>query len=169
MDKELQILEQIESNNEVSQRLLSEVLGISLGKVNNLLKKMKRNGYIKTFLQNQNKVVYSITPKGESERFKKMVEYVKENCGFTSDLKIMICELIKKLMSENELVYILLDENELKDIVKLVIIEMNDERLVAVRKNEISNLPDNSVVVVDIKYKYFSYNDIEIVGVIDNI
>jgi DNA-binding MarR family transcriptional regulator len=169
VDKELQILEQIESNNEVSQRLLSEVLGISLGKVNNLLKKMKRNGYIKTFLQNQNKVVYSITPKGESERFKKMVEYVKENCGFTSDLKIMICELIKKLMSENELVYILLDENELKDIVKLVIIEMNDERLVAVRKNEISNLPDNSVVVVDIKYKYFSYNDIEIVGVIDNI
>ena len=45
--RELKILERLESNGHLTQRDLSKEVGIALGLVNHLLKKMVKKGWIK--------------------------------------------------------------------------------------------------------------------------
>ena len=58
---QLRILKIIETEPEVSQRRLAEVLGVSLGKTNYLIKALLEKGHIKAgnFLRAENKLKYA--------------------------------------------------------------------------------------------------------------
>ena len=65
---QLRILKIIETEPEISQRQLAEVLGVSLGKTNYLIKALLEKGYIKAgnFLRAEDKLKYAylLTPEG---------------------------------------------------------------------------------------------------------
>jgi EPS-associated MarR family transcriptional regulator len=83
----LKLLREIEQTSETTQRELSSSLGISLGKVNFLLKALIHKGHIKVdnFKKSNNKsaYLYYLTPKGAEEKarityrflWRKMKEY----------------------------------------------------------------------------------------------
>jgi EPS-associated MarR family transcriptional regulator len=68
----LKLLREIEQTSETTQRQLSSSLGISLGKVNFLLKSLIHRGHIKVdnFKKSNNKsaYLYYLTPKGAEEK-----------------------------------------------------------------------------------------------------
>jgi EPS-associated MarR family transcriptional regulator len=68
----VKILHAVEQNPELSQRDLSNQIGISLGKTNYVLKSLIKKGFIKTesFLNSRNKWAYryNLTPKGMKEK-----------------------------------------------------------------------------------------------------
>jgi EPS-associated MarR family transcriptional regulator len=68
----LNLLREIEQTSETTQRELSSSLGISLGKVNFLLKALIHRGHIKVdnFKKSNNKsaYLYYLTPKGAEEK-----------------------------------------------------------------------------------------------------
>ena len=68
----LKLLREIEQTSETTQRELSSSLGISLGKVNFLLKALIHKGHIKVdnFKKSNNKsaYLYYLTPKGAEEK-----------------------------------------------------------------------------------------------------
>ena len=65
---QLRILKIIETEPEISQRQLAEVLGVSLGKTNYLIKALLEKGHIKAgnFMRAENKLKYAylLTPEG---------------------------------------------------------------------------------------------------------
>ena len=65
---QLRILKIIETEPEISQRRLAEVLGVSLGKTNYLIKALLEKGHIKAgnFLRSEDKFKYAylLTPEG---------------------------------------------------------------------------------------------------------
>jgi EPS-associated MarR family transcriptional regulator len=65
---QLRILKIIEADPEISQRQLAEVLGVSLGKTNYLIKALLVKGHIKAgnFMRAENKLKYAylLTPEG---------------------------------------------------------------------------------------------------------
>ena len=65
---QLRILKIIEAEPEISQRQLAEVLGVSLGKINYLIKALLVKGHIKAgnFMRAENKLKYAylLTPEG---------------------------------------------------------------------------------------------------------
>ncbi len=65
---QLRILKIIETEPEISQRRLAEVLGVSLGKTNYLIKALLEKGHIKAgnFLRAEDKLKYAylLTPEG---------------------------------------------------------------------------------------------------------
>ena len=71
-DLHFRVLRLLESNPHLTQRELSEALGVSLGGVNYCLKSLVAKGLIKiqNFKNNQNKWVYSylLTPQGIQEK-----------------------------------------------------------------------------------------------------
>ena len=83
----LKLLREIEQTSETTQRELSSRLGISLGKVNFLLKALIDKGHIKVdnFKKSNNKsaYLYNLTPKGIEEKARisyhflrrKLIEY----------------------------------------------------------------------------------------------
>ena len=62
--RELEILERLENNGHLTQRDLSKEVGIALGLVNHLLKKMVTKGWIKIKNIDSKKIRYLITPEG---------------------------------------------------------------------------------------------------------
>ncbi|ABZ94488.1 Transcriptional regulator [Leptospira biflexa serovar Patoc strain 'Patoc 1 (Ames)'] len=71
-DHHLKLLQLLEENPHLSQRDASDVLGLSLGKVNYILKAFLDKGLIKmnNFRNNKNKLAYTylLTPQGIEEK-----------------------------------------------------------------------------------------------------
>ncbi|ABJ75723.1 MULTISPECIES: MarR family EPS-associated transcriptional regulator [Leptospira] len=90
------LLRILEENPEVNQREISEILGISLGKVNYCLKALMDKGWIKAknFKNSNNKFAYAyfLTPMGIEEKARITVRYLK--------MKIQEYEQIQKEIEE---------------------------------------------------------------------
>ncbi|MDF3820187.1 MarR family EPS-associated transcriptional regulator [Leptospira sp. 96542] len=73
-DHHLKLLQLLEENPSLSQRDASDILGLSLGKVNYILKAFLDKGLIKmnNFKNNKNKLAYTylLTPSGIEEKAK---------------------------------------------------------------------------------------------------
>ena len=76
-----QLLKSLEKDANLTQRQLSEELGISLGKVNYCLKSLIQRGFVKinNFKNSNHKLQYSylLTPKGIEEKTKLTIEFLK--------------------------------------------------------------------------------------------
>ena len=76
-----QLLKSLEQDANLTQRQLSEELGISLGKVNYCLKSLIQKGFVKinNFKNSKHKLQYSylLTPKGIEEKTKLTIEFLQ--------------------------------------------------------------------------------------------
>ena len=86
-----QLLKSLEQDANLTQRQLSEELGISLGKVNYCLKSLIQRGFVKinNFKNSNHKLQYSylLTPKGIEEKTKLTVEFLKVKTKEYEELK----------------------------------------------------------------------------------
>jgi len=73
-ETELEILQKLEENPQLTQRQIAEHLGLSLGKINYLIKALLGKGLIKVnnFRRSDNKIgyLYLLTPEGIDEKRK---------------------------------------------------------------------------------------------------
>src|SRR5450759_4027204 len=80
-EESLSILREIETDPEMTQRALSLRLGLSLGKINFLVKALVEKGLIKVenFKNSKNKsaYLYSLTPNGFEEKTKATYHFLK--------------------------------------------------------------------------------------------
>ena len=76
-----QILKSLEQDSNLTQRQLSEGLGISLGKVNYCLKRLIHKGFVKinNFKNSNHKLQYSylLTPKGIEEKARLALDFLR--------------------------------------------------------------------------------------------
>ena len=76
-----QILKSLEQDSHLTQRQLSNNLGVSLGKVNYCVKSLIEKGFIKVnnFRNSKNKIQYSylLTPKGIEEKAKLTLDFIR--------------------------------------------------------------------------------------------
>lgn len=85
--RSLQLLEQISKDSSVSQRKLSQRLGVALGVTNACLKKMVNKGWVKAKGINHKRIAYYLTPKGFSEKAKLTYHFLQHTIRYYSDLK----------------------------------------------------------------------------------
>jgi EPS-associated MarR family transcriptional regulator len=76
------IIKEIENNPAITQRTLSQKIGISLGKTNYLLKELIKKGFIEASNFSNNpgklkKINYILTPKGFEHKIELMQHYLK--------------------------------------------------------------------------------------------
>lgn len=100
----LKILREIEENPEMTQRELSSRLGVSLGKVNFLLKALITKGFIKAdnFKKADNKIsyLYLLTPRGIEEKaritYYFLIKKVKEFDQLEEEIRQLKAEVNKR-------------------------------------------------------------------------
>ncbi len=98
--RELEILERLEGNGHLTQRDLSKEVGIALGLVNHLLKKMVQKGWIKIKNIDAKKIRYLITPEGAREKSSLLYKRVESTIHFYLDAKRVIKEKVIHLKNE---------------------------------------------------------------------
>jgi DNA-binding MarR family transcriptional regulator len=74
--RDLEVLEAVSQNQRITQRTLSNRLGIALGLTNIYLKRLARKGYIKCVNVQSNRILYLITPKGIAEKTRLTYEFM---------------------------------------------------------------------------------------------
>jgi EPS-associated MarR family transcriptional regulator len=99
-EESLMVLREIDINPELTQRELSTRLGLSLGKINFLVKAMIEKGLIKAenFKNSSNKsaYLYLLTPIGIEEKTKKTYQFLKRKMQEYEKLEIEIKQLKKE-------------------------------------------------------------------------
>ncbi len=76
--RELALLENIESNPDVTQASLATQLGVAVGTVNWHLKRLIEKGYVKIKRAERKKLRYIITPEGIALRALLTVDYIEQ-------------------------------------------------------------------------------------------
>ncbi len=125
--RELEILERLENNGHLTQRDLSKEVGIALGLVNHLLKKMVNKGWIKIKNIDAKKIRYLITPEGAKEKSSLLYKRVDSTIHFYLEAKKVIKDKVIHLKNEgiedvsiyginhiSEVLFIVLKELDLK-------------------------------------------------------
>ena len=99
-DAEYLMLKKLEDNPHLTQRELSEELGLSLGKTNYVIKALVNKGWLKlnNFKRSDNKLgyIYLLTPKGITEKTILSQKFLSRKSEEYNRLK----EEIEKLKSE---------------------------------------------------------------------
>jgi len=91
------ILLEIEANDLVSQRHLSQRLGIALGLTNLLLRRIVAKGWIKVVHIRPNRVRYLLTPAGIAAKARLTREYLASTLSFYADARERIRERFAEL------------------------------------------------------------------------
>jgi EPS-associated MarR family transcriptional regulator len=85
------VLRKLDKKPSITQRELSDKLGISLGKINYCLKELRKKGLIKisNFQKNKNKINYAylLTPKGITAKTRLTINFMKIKLREYEDLK----------------------------------------------------------------------------------
>jgi EPS-associated MarR family transcriptional regulator len=108
-DIHLDLLRKLETNPDLTQRQLSNEMGVSLGKVNYCIKKLIEKGWVKlsNFSHNPNKsnYIYLLTHKGIEQKAKLTIEFLKIKINEYEVLKEEIASLkedVSQLDTENK-------------------------------------------------------------------
>lgn len=100
------VLKQIESDPEITQRELADVLGVSLGKVNYCIKALIEKGWVKAnnFKNNKNKLayIYILTPKGIEEKAIITTRFLKRKLEEYELLKAEIEQLKRETVNSGD-------------------------------------------------------------------
>ncbi len=104
-DLRYQLLKELDTNPDISQRELAKSVGISLGKTNYCLKALVEAGWVKAgnFARSENKMnyAYALTPKGLSEKAAVTVRFLKKKQTQYEQLEQEIVELKKEASTLN--------------------------------------------------------------------
>jgi len=95
--RNLQLLEEVSNDSSISQRKLSNHLGVALGVTNACLKKMIRKGHIKVKGINHKRIVYYLTPEGVTEKTRLAYHFLQYTVNYYINLK-------KKISSKLDLI-----------------------------------------------------------------
>jgi EPS-associated MarR family transcriptional regulator len=99
-ENDLGILRKIAKKSNMSQRIMAEELGFSLGKLNYCLKQLKRKGLIKinNFRKNKKKInyIYILTPKGITSKTILTLNFMRKKIEEYNQLKSEIKNHTKK-------------------------------------------------------------------------
>lgn len=104
---EIQILRDISQNPSISQREIASKNGVSLGKVNYVIKSLVEKGHVKVgnFRKSKNKKGYMslLTPEGMTEKARLTAEFLRRKAKEYERLKRELSELRKELSPTNSI------------------------------------------------------------------
>jgi len=133
--RELAILEKLENNEHLTQRDLSKEVGIALGLVNHLLKKMVKKGWIKIKNIDAKKIKYLITPEGAVEKSSLLYKRVESTIHFYLDAKRVIKEKVEHLKGDGVKSVSIYGINHISEVLFIVLKELGLELVCIVDDN----------------------------------
>ncbi|MGL5675490.1 MAG: winged helix-turn-helix transcriptional regulator [Cellulosilyticaceae bacterium] len=117
------VMTEIATNEKITQRELSRELGVSVGSINVLINKLVKEGLIKTQQVSSKQVLYMLTPAGMVEKTKKTASYLKAHYQAIYTTKEKIKVYLQKLVEDYQIIYVLLQQDEMSEILKVAIDE----------------------------------------------
>lgn len=111
----LGVLSAVERNSSVTQRSMSNQLGIALGLANAVLKRCVRKGLIKISTAPLNRYAYYLTPTGFSEKARLTAEYLRVSFDLFRNARLQYNEMFTSLAARGLTRIVLVGASELAE------------------------------------------------------
>jgi DNA-binding MarR family transcriptional regulator len=121
--RELALLENIESNPDVTQASLATQLGVAVGTVNWHIKRLIEKGYIKIKRAERKKLRYIITPEGIALRALLTVDYVEQQFLLYRNTRQHVREHLEQIKTAGFQEVSIRGEGDVADICRLSCLE----------------------------------------------
>jgi len=148
VEKEFKVMEEVSRDKNLTQRKISQRLGLSLGMTNLIIRKLANKGYIKIKGLNRRKVQYILTPQGFAEKTKKSYRYLLRIIDSLKTMKKKIQRLILMEYEKGETHFIILGDGELADIVELSFKDLNNSKLEYRRVSKIEEIDTHKAIIL---------------------
>ena len=113
---ELKLINELQKNNEQSQRSISKELNVALGLANSLIKRFVRKGFLKLSEAPMKRYIYYLTPKGLLEKTKLTSEYIKSSLKSFQNIKLEYENEIENISDQKNYKLVLVGVSELTEI-----------------------------------------------------
>ncbi len=121
--RELELLEEIERDPDISQASLAAQLGVAVGTVNWHIKRLIAKGYVKVKRAQRRKLRYIITPEGIAFRARLTVNYIDQSLHLYRRVRQRVLELLKDVQSSGYASVRIDGDGDIADICRLTCIE----------------------------------------------
>ena len=121
--RELQVLEYIENNANVTQSTLAESLDVAVGTVNFVVKRMVKKGYIRVKQLERRRLKYMITPEGVALRAKLAMISIQYSMKLYRETRTKARTLLAQVHKAGYDAVRIEGEGDLVDVVKLTCLE----------------------------------------------
>ena len=120
---ELNLLEQIEHDPDVTQASLASQLGVAVGTVNWHLKRLIAKGYVKVKRAQRRKLRYIITPEGIAFRARLTINYIDTSMRLYRRIRQRVRELLLEAKQAGYHQVSITGEGDIADICRLTCLE----------------------------------------------
>jgi len=123
VDREMALLEQIEHDPDVTQASLAAQLGVAVGTVNWLLRRMIEKGYVKIKRAQRRKLKYIITPEGLAFRAQLTMNYIDTSMRLYRRTRQQVGELLAEVKKAGYDAVRITGDGDIADIIRLTCLE----------------------------------------------
>lgn len=123
LDREMNLLEQIERDPDVTQASLATQLGVAVGTVNWHLKRLVEKGYVKVKRAQRRKLRYIITPEGIAFRARLTVNYIENSMKLYRRTRQRVRDLLAEIKKHGYKRVHITGEGDIADICRLTCLE----------------------------------------------
>ena len=141
-EREFELINIVGANLGANQRNLSQLMNLSLGMTNMLIRRLISKGYIRIKQLNKKKVEYMLTPKGFSEKVQKSIKYTLKTIHSISLIKNHTKDIILKSYEKGERDFYVLGSSDLAALIEMAI---RDTHLENYKISHIKELPRNKM------------------------
>ncbi len=120
---ELNILREIDTNGECTQRELARRSGLTLSYLNVYLKGLIRKGYVSVRNMPGRRLWYNLTPAGIAEKATMTLEYMKWSLANYRNIRSSVMALCQELKSRNKLDIVICGISDAAEILYLATLE----------------------------------------------
>jgi DNA-binding MarR family transcriptional regulator len=124
-DRELQILEQIETHPDATQADLAEELGVAIGTVNFALRRLINKGYIRAKQLQRRRLQYIITPAGIALRSKLAVDSLQYSMRLYREIRQQARTYILAAREKGYKGLVIAGDGDLAEIARLTCLELD--------------------------------------------
>ncbi len=121
--RELQVLEHIENNLDVTQSTLADHLGVAVGTVNFVVQRMIKKGYIRVKQLERRRLKYIVTPDGIALRTKLAMVSIQYSMKLYRETRLEARKLLERLRKDGYDSVRLVGKGDLVDVVSLTCLE----------------------------------------------
>jgi DNA-binding MarR family transcriptional regulator len=148
-ERNLVLLEQIADNPDVTQASLAIRLGVAVGTVNFLIKRLIAKGYVKVKRAERRKLRYIITPEGIAFRTHLTVNYINQTMLLYRNTRQHVGELLSAVKQNGFDRVRIVGDGDMADICRLTCLEQG---IKVVDQKEVPGLVINGVkIALDLK------------------
>lgn len=147
MKKELLLLRKLHLNPKITQRDLAKSVGLSLGSVNLIIKRMVEMGILQVEKGTQNTIVYRLTPIGIKQKVEQTYKYISEVYEFIKDFNKNIDDLLNSI-NDYDMVVLYGKKDNVCEVLEMKLRENGSKYIVAESYDEIKELSENNKLLL---------------------